>query len=159
MVCVGNDLATDDMTGRLDARDKLEHDSGVRLALMSEPANYLLYDGECPACRSYVAFSRLRQLYPDIVLLDAREESDLVADLRRHGYEINEGMVLKLREAIHFGPAATRMIAELGQSAPSPATRWGLHVIGGAVWSEALYPWLNRCRQLLLRALGRTLIR
>lgn len=126
---------------------------------MSEPANYLLYDGECPACRSYVAFSRLRQLYPDIALLDAREQPELVGDLRRRGHEINEGMVLKLGNAIHFGPAATRMIAELGQSAPSRATRWGLHVVGGAAWSEALYPWLNRCRQFLLRALGRTLIR
>lgn len=126
---------------------------------MPEPANYLLYDGECPACRSYVAFSRLRQLYPDIALLDARDEPALVGDLRRRGYEINEGMVLKLGDAIHFGPAATRMISELGQSAPSAATRLGLRAIGGAAWSTALYPWLNRARQLLLRALGRTLIR
>ena len=39
---------------------------------MPSLANYLLYDGECPACRSYVAFSRLRTLYPDIQELDAR---------------------------------------------------------------------------------------
>lgn len=125
---------------------------------MPEPANYLLYDGECPACRSYVAFSRLRQLYPDIALIDARMAPDLVASLRVQGYEINEGMVLKLGQAIHFGPEATRMIAALGQTAPSAVTRLGLHVVGGAAWSTALYPWLNRARQLLLRFLGRRLI-
>ncbi|MDX2202654.1 MAG: DCC1-like thiol-disulfide oxidoreductase family protein [Hyphomicrobiaceae bacterium] len=122
------------------------------------PESFLLYDGECPACRSYVAFSRLRRLYPDLALRDARQAPDLVAALRRAGYEINEGMVLKLGADIHFGPEATRMIAELGRTAPSPLTRLGLKAIGGAPWSRALYPWLNRARQLLLRLLGRKLI-
>ncbi len=125
----------------------------------SVPSSYLLYDGECPACRSYVAFSRLRSLFPDLQLLDAREQPRLVAELRAAGYEINEGMVLKLGEAIHFGPEATRKIAELGQTAPSAVTRVGLAAIGSAPWSRALYPWLNRARMLLLRSLGRTLVR
>ena len=124
----------------------------------SDPSNYLLYDGECPACRSYVAFSRLRQLYPDIEVIDAREAPRLVGELRAQGYEINDGMVLKLGRNIYFGPEATRMMAELGKAAPSHATRLGLHLIGGARWSNALYPWLNRARQLLLRLLGRKLI-
>lgn len=122
------------------------------------PASYLLYDGECPACRSYVAFSRLRTLHPEMQVLDAREHPRLVQELRASGYEINDGMVLKLGETIHFGPEATRMIAELGQAAPSRTTRLGLFAIGGAPWSRALYPWLNRARQLLLRLLGRKLI-
>lgn len=123
------------------------------------PSRYLLYDGECPACRSYVAFSRLRRLYPDLQVLDAREQPQLVGDLRAQGYEINEGMVLRLDDAIHFGPEATRKIAELGQTSPSAVTRVGLAAIGSAPWSRALYPWLNRARMLLLRSLGRTLIR
>lgn len=123
------------------------------------PRSYLLYDGECPACRAYVAFSRLRTLYPDLQVLDARSEPDLVAILRAQGYEINDGMVLKLDDVIHFGPEATRLIAEMGKTAPSPLTRAGLAVIGTAPWSRALYPWLNRARQLLLRMLGRSLVR
>lgn len=126
---------------------------------MPSLANYLLYDGECPACRSYVAFSRLRTLYPDIQVLDARHEPALVAELRGKGYEINEGMVLKLGESLFFGPAATRMISELGQVSPSRTRRIGLFAIGGAPWAGRLYPWLNRTRQLLLRMLGRSLIR
>jgi hypothetical protein len=50
------------------------------------------------------------------------------------------------------------MIAALGRRAPSALTRGALTAIGAAPWSRALYPWLNRARQLLLRLLGRRLI-
>jgi predicted DCC family thiol-disulfide oxidoreductase YuxK len=118
-------------------------------------ADYLLYDGECPACRAYVAMARLRRLYPDLRLLDARTEPDLVAELRGKGYEINEGMVLCLDGVIHFGAEATRMIALLGRATPSRWRRATLGAIGTAPWARRLYPWLNRARGVLLRLLGR----
>lgn len=120
--------------------------------------NFLLYDGECPACRSYVAIARLRQLWPDLRILDARQEPELVTELRVKGYEINEGFVLSLGGRIYFGPEATRMIGEQGRS-HSAVRRSILGAIGTAPWSRWLYPWLNRCRQLFLRLLGRSLIR
>ena len=119
------------------------------------PRDYLLYDGECPVCTAYVAMARLRRLYPDLAVLDARTDPVLVADLRRQGYEINEGMVLRLGGAVHFGAEATRMIAVLGRSSPSRWRRTALGLIGAAPWSRRLYPWLNRARQVLLRLLRR----
>jgi predicted DCC family thiol-disulfide oxidoreductase YuxK len=121
--------------------------------------NYLLYDGECPVCSAYVAMSRLRQLYPDLQVMSARDRPDMVTELRREGYEINNGMVLALDGHIHFGPEATRMIAVLGGAAPSWWRRTVLAFIGTAPWARHLYPWLNRCRQLLLWMLGRTPIK
>ena len=118
-------------------------------------ANYLLYDGECPACGAYVAVSRLRQLYPDLAVISARDTPELVAELRRAGYEINEGMVLSLDGRLYFGPEATRMIAVLGRASPSAWRRALLASIGTAPWARLLYPWLNRARQLLLRLLRR----
>jgi predicted DCC family thiol-disulfide oxidoreductase YuxK len=117
--------------------------------------DFLLYDGECPACSSYVAMARLRQLYPGLRILNARAEPDLVAELRGKGYEINEGMVLCLDGAIHFGADATRVIALLGQSSPSRWRRVALGLIGAAPWTARLYPWLNRGRMVLLRLLRR----
>jgi predicted DCC family thiol-disulfide oxidoreductase YuxK len=118
-------------------------------------ANFLLFDGECPACSAYVAMSRLRQLYPGLRVMSARSEAALVAELRGRGYEINEGMVLCLDGVIHFGPDATRMIAVLGRSSPSRWRRTALAAVGTAPWARRLYPWLNRTRLLLLRTLGR----
>jgi predicted DCC family thiol-disulfide oxidoreductase YuxK len=117
--------------------------------------DYLLYDGECPVCSAYVAMSRLRQLHPGLQVLNARSEPELVAELRGKGYEINEGMVLCLGGAIHFGADATRMIALLGRASPSRWRRTALGLIGSAPWSRRLYPWLNRGRHALLRMLGR----
>jgi predicted DCC family thiol-disulfide oxidoreductase YuxK len=121
------------------------------------PQNYLLYDGECPACRSYLAISRLRELRPDLAVLDARQKPALVAVLCGRGYEINEGMVLALDGRMFFGAEVTRMVALFGEAHPPPR-RLLLVAIGAAPWSRWLYPWLNRGRQLLLRMLGRGLI-
>lgn len=118
-------------------------------------ADFLLYDGECPACSAYVAMSRLRQLYPGLRVMSARSEPALVAELRGKGYEINEGMVLCLDGVIHYGPDATREIAVLGRSSPSRWRRAALAAVGTAPWARRLYPWLNRMRLLLLRMLGR----
>jgi predicted DCC family thiol-disulfide oxidoreductase YuxK len=121
-------------------------------------ADFLLYDGACPACSAYVAMSRLRRLYPALRVVSARSDPALVARLRAEGYEINEGMVLSLGGAIHFGPEATRMIAVLGRASPSRWRRAALACFGTAPWAGRLYPWLNRTRGLLLRLLGRRLI-
>jgi predicted DCC family thiol-disulfide oxidoreductase YuxK len=120
--------------------------------------SYLLYDGECPACRSYVALARLRQHFPDIRVLDARREADRVAALRGRGFEINDGMVLCLDGVIYFGPEATRMIGVMERPVAALAPRLTLAFIGTAPWSRRLYPMLNGARQMLLRLLGRKLI-
>jgi predicted DCC family thiol-disulfide oxidoreductase YuxK len=118
-------------------------------------ADFLLYDGDCPACSAYVAMSRLRQRYPGLRVLSARTEPALVTELRGKGYEINEGMALCLDGVIHYGPDATRMIAVLGRSCPFRWRRAALASVGTAPWAQRLYPWLNRMRFLLLRMLGR----
>src|SRR5262245_46354349 len=117
--------------------------------------DFLLYDGECPACSAYVAMSRLRQLYPSLRVMSARSEPALVVALRRKGYEINEGMVLSLDGTIFFGADAVRMIASLGRLSPSLWRRAVLAFTGAAPWSRPLYPWLNRGRRVLLRMLSR----
>jgi predicted DCC family thiol-disulfide oxidoreductase YuxK len=111
--------------------------------------SYLLYDGECPACRAYVAMSRLRQKYPALAVWNAREQPDKVAAWRAKGFDVNEGMILVLDGRIHFGAEATRMIALIGGAESLPAQGF-LWTVGLAPWARALYPLLNRGRQLLL---------
>jgi hypothetical protein len=94
--------------------------------------------------------ARLRQLYPDLEVLDARTEPALVAELRRQGYEINEGMVLNLGGVVHFGAEATRTLARLGRASPSRWRRTGLSLLGAAP-----YRWLSQGRLALLHLLRR----
>jgi predicted DCC family thiol-disulfide oxidoreductase YuxK len=117
--------------------------------------NYLIYDGDCPVCGAYVAMSRLRQLYPNVQVMNARSEPARVAKLRGEGYEINEGMILSLDGKIYFGADAMRMIASLGRLSSSPWRRTTLAFLGAAPWAKRLYPLLNRGRRVLLRTLGR----
>jgi len=117
--------------------------------------NFLLYDGDCPVCSTYVAIARLQQLYPNLRVINARSERTLVVELRREGYEINDGMVLSLDGTIYFGADAMRVIANLGRLSPPLWRRAALAFTGTAPWARPLYPWLNRGRQVLLRMLGR----
>jgi hypothetical protein len=112
----------------------------------SAGADFLLYDGECPACAAYVAMSRLRQLYPGLRIWSARTEPALVARLRAEGYEIDEGMALSLGCVVHFGAEATRTIAVLGRVSPSCRRRVALACIGTAPWARRLYSLLARAR-------------
>lgn len=119
--------------------------------------DFVLYDGECPVCASYIAMSGLGETLDDPAPVDARQEPELVEAMRRQGLEINDGMIASVGGRIYYGPEVTRLIAE--RAAKAPATARGLlYVIGRAPWSRALYPLLVKGRRLLLRLRGRTLI-
>jgi len=128
---------------------------------MSEPDSsaqrcMVLYDGDCPACARYISASGLAQR-DDVALLDARRHPELVERHAAAGRAIDDGMVVTVDGAVHFGAAATRAIAELGRPR-SPGARFLLWFVGRAPWARPLYPLLSAGRRVLLRALGRPLI-
>jgi predicted DCC family thiol-disulfide oxidoreductase YuxK len=118
--------------------------------------DYVLYDGACPACSRYVAATGLAER-GDIALIDARTHPELVAEHAAAGRSIDDGMVVAIDGEVHFGAAATRKLAEIGQPA-TPARRFLLWFVGRAPWANALYPALAAARRGLLRLLGRPLI-
>jgi hypothetical protein len=119
--------------------------------------DYVLYDGACPACSRYVAATGLGDR-PDIALIDARTHPKLVAEHAAAGRMIDDGMVVTIGGAVHFGAEATRKLAEIGRPV-TPGRRFLLWFVGGAPWATALYPALAAARRWLLRRLGRPLIR
>ena len=50
-----------------------------------EDMTYVVYDGECPFCSSYVKLLRLREAAGSIVLLNAREDHPVVRRVEQHG--------------------------------------------------------------------------
>jgi predicted DCC family thiol-disulfide oxidoreductase YuxK len=129
----------------------------VAADLDRQPESFVLYDGECPVCASYMALVELRRFHPSIEILDARKHPTLVARLRAQGFEVNDSLLVKLGSTVYAGADATRVLSELS-SEQVWVRRIGVWAIGGAPWSRVLYPYLRGTRNLLLRCLGRPLI-
>lgn len=106
----------------------------------------IVYDGDCPFCRSYVALLRLREQY-DVRLIDARKEPALAA---QYGLDLNEGMIADLDGEVHHGARAVSLLSRLSGSGISPL-RWDW-------FADLAYPVLRFGRNAALKLLGRSQI-
>lgn len=122
------------------------------------PQSYLLYDGECPICTRYIAWSALRRIRPDLMVIDARQAPEQVAALRAEGIEINDSMVLQLGALRLSGAQAFAAINQLNHQRPG-FTGALLGWLGRPAVAQRLYPLLALGRRLLLALLGRQKIR
>lgn len=121
---------------------------------MSTEPNFLLYDGECPFCSAFVRMQRLRAAGIGLRLLDAREETQLVADFARKGMNVNEGMILSLGGTNHFGGDVVHMLA-LMTGPTNVLNRVMGWVFRNRTAALLLYPLLRFMRNAALRLLGR----
>jgi predicted DCC family thiol-disulfide oxidoreductase YuxK len=108
------------------------------------------YDGDCPFCRSYVAYARLKERVGEVRLVDARTAPDKAAEFLARGYDLDKGFIVEEGGRIHYGAEAMAFInAEL---APK-ATGLGLFADHGLL--RLAYPFMRGARNLALAALGR----
>lgn len=124
---------------------------------MRQPGNYLLYDGDCPFCSNYVAFTRLRDAVGPVALLDAREHPDLVREHARAGRDINQGMILQLDGVTYFGGDVLNRLALLS-TGNGAFNKFTAAVFRDRRVAGLLYPALRCGRNLTLRLLGRRAI-
>ena len=115
---------------------------------------YLIYDGDCPACRHYMSFMGFREAVGEVTLINAREAIEWVAHLRRQQMPLDEGMVLIHRGQYFHGAEALHRMALLSSN-----TGWFNRVQRRLFESRAragfLYPILKTLRNALLRLLRR----
>jgi predicted DCC family thiol-disulfide oxidoreductase YuxK len=108
------------------------------------------YDGECPFCRSYVEYARLKERFGDVSLVDARTAPEKAAEFLAKGLDIDEGFIVEADGHLYHGAEAMRLIhAEL---APKST---GLSRLADDGMLQRLYPVLVAGRNLTLKALGR----
>lgn len=110
----------------------------------------ILYDGECPFCKSYVSFARLRKALGTVELIDAREVPDMVADYDARGYPIDGGMIVDTGDQIYYGGDAVWAINTLVGRNPL------LKVFSGRTILNWCYPAMRFCRNAVVRLLGKT---
>lgn len=118
------------------------------------PRNFLLYDGDCPFCSNYVRMVQLRKAVGPVELLDMRQHPDLVAHFRDRGYDLNEGMLLRLDGHIYWGADCINRLALLSSDSDL------FNQVNAAIFrrpclSAVLYPFMTRGRALTLALLGK----
>lgn len=124
---------------------------------MSREPIQLVYDRECPACDAYCNVVRVREDAGDLEIVDARERSDVLDEVTARGLDIDEGMVLKVGDELHYGSDAIHALARLSNRS-GVFNRFNYWLFRSRAVSKVLYPLLRFLRGLMLKALGRTRI-
>jgi predicted DCC family thiol-disulfide oxidoreductase YuxK len=118
------------------------------------PDNYILYDGDCPFCRSYLHMQRLRQAIGPVRLVNARDGGPEVTAATEAGLDLDQGMVLSYEGRLYHGDACMNMLALLSDDRRLLArlVNW---LFASRNRASALYPLLRAGRNLTLRLLSR----
>ncbi len=122
--------------------------------MSSDDSAYIVYDGECPFCSSYVTMLRLKESVGDVQLVDARSDHPIVSWLKSKNIDLDEGMALVQNGLVSHGDECIHKIALL--TTPSGIfNRLNASVFRSETASRILYPVLRFCRNTTLRILGR----
>ena len=114
----------------------------------------LIYDGQCPVCRSYITALRVRRDIGELVLVDAREAPGAVQALAAQGLDIDQGMVLSVDDTTYHGSEAMHALALM--AGPSSWLNRLMHwCFRNRLRARILYPLLVLGRRALLKLLGR----
>lgn len=116
--------------------------------------NWILYDGECPFCRSYMHFLRLKESIGAIRLVDAREDTPERQRVTAAGLDLNEGMVLAFEGQLYHGAACLHRLA-LMSTGSGLVNRLCASLFRVEARARGWYPWLRSGRNLALRLLRR----
>jgi predicted DCC family thiol-disulfide oxidoreductase YuxK len=119
---------------------------------------WIVYDGECPFCSSFVLLYRLRASGRDVRLVDARSGGPLVAEIRCLGFDLDAGMVVQYRNHFYWGAEAMNLLAILGSDV-TLFNRLNALLFRRPGLARLFYPLLVRGRLATLRLLGRGLIK
>lgn len=117
----------------------------------------LIYDKDCPVCNAFSQVVRIRQSVGELTLINARENSDIVAQVTAKGFNIDQAMVLKIGDSWYSGADAMHMLA-LISSQSGWFNRLNYWLFKSPTRAKYLYPMLRGCRNLLLKLLGKSKI-
>lgn len=126
--------------------------TGVEASAPAEDVS-IVYDGECPFCQHFMLLVRVRESAGSVRLIDARSDDPLVTDVIQRGFDLDQGMIVKIGERFYHGAEAMQVLAML-----STRTGWfnklNYQLFRSQRASRALYPLLRSGRNLVLRIRG-----
>ncbi|HWQ38897.1 MAG TPA: DCC1-like thiol-disulfide oxidoreductase family protein [Burkholderiales bacterium] len=117
----------------------------------------LVYDRECPVCEAYCRRVRIRGTIGMLRLVNAREPTAVMEEITARGLDIDEGMVLKVDNVLHYGADAIHALA-LMSSRSDAFGRLSYRLFGSRVRARILYPVFRVLRNGLLKILRKNRI-
>ncbi len=117
----------------------------------------LVYDTQCPACDFYCKLVRVRDSAGALNLIDARENPEIMQEITARGWDIDEGMALRVGDQLYYGSDAIHALSLLGTRA-GIFNKLNYWIFESSKRAHLLYPILRSCRGLLLKILRRTRI-
>ena len=124
---------------------------------MASPEILLVYDKECPLCNAYCRMARIRAAVGELRLVDARDPSAVLDEITLKGWDIDQGMVLKVEDTLYYGADAIHVLS-LMSSRSGIFNRLTFWVFRTRTMSYLIYPVLRLGRNLLLKLLAKTKI-
>jgi len=115
---------------------------------------YIIYDGECPFCSSYVGMVRLRESIGPVRLINARDGGPEVQDALARGYDLDDGMVLFFEGAFYHGDECVHRLAMLSSSS-GVLNKLNAAIFRSKSVSKVLYAFMRTGRNIVIRMLGR----
>jgi predicted DCC family thiol-disulfide oxidoreductase YuxK len=115
---------------------------------------WVVYDGMCPFCASYVRLCRMRELAQRVHLIDARSDHPMVEEVKTRGLSLENGLAVKWNGHYYHGAEALAMMAMFG-SESGLLSRLNRFMFSRPKLGGFLYPAMVAARRLTLKLLGR----
>lgn len=115
---------------------------------------FIVYDGECPFCSSFVKFQRVRAALGKLTLVNARDQMDLVAQFSALGFPLDEGMALIVDGRVYYGADCLNRLA-LMSGKTDVINRINARLFRSPSISHFIYPALKLGRRMVLTLLGK----
>lgn len=114
---------------------------------------YVVYDDECPFCRSYCTLVRIKDTVGKLELVDARVPSPIMDEINALELDIDQGMVVKMNGKIYYGADAIHILSLLS-SRSGFFNKMNYWIFKSERASSILYPILRDIRNIALKILG-----
>lgn len=113
----------------------------------------LYYDDECPFCKEYSKYIKLRKKY-DVQVLNARESIEKIKTFKEKGFDINDGMIVELDGAIYQGADAAKLLDDCisKNKLIDKLISFFVKVPG---FKQVIYPVILLFRRIVLKVSGR----
>lgn len=114
----------------------------------------IVYDDECPFCKRFVDFYRLKSAVDNVNLVDARKQPSLLVEMAERGMNLNDGMIVFVNGVRYYGPEAMHILAILS-SEQGVFNRLNRFLFVKPKLAAFAYPLLVFLRKLVLVTLRR----